>query len=304
MISPQGTMTTLNPQIKAKMTGAFILPRNTGSTPYFTPSSADAMCAYVNFDTTVPGPQALALDKNGNKYFVSNKYSIYKIDISGNCNLFTNSYTDSSGNTVIFSSLFRSIPGNPNPLINLVIDSLDNLFCCNNTTIFKITPQKVATIYLHGFNYLSALTVDSTGNLFVIDLSAIKKISTQKVVTVIAGGTTANNTYSIKSTMYDGIGTNARFDTPKGITIDLSGNLYVCDNTKIRMISPSGLVTTISGHIQLDYGSTMPYGINNPSIGGQGTLAKYYNPTNIAVDPFGNIFVSGKLGIMKIVYYE
>lgn len=47
----------------------------------------------------------------------------------------------------------------------------------------------------------------------------------------------------------DGLGEQARFNSPCGIDVDSRGNLYVCDskNHTVRMIDPEGLVTTLAG---------------------------------------------------------
>jgi hypothetical protein len=56
----------------------------------------------------------------------------------------------------------------------------------------------------------------------------------------------AGNVTSIGGNKYknyaDGMGTNALFNAPSGLSVDLDGNIYVADNgnDRIRKISPSG----------------------------------------------------------------
>jgi len=114
----------------------------------------------------------------------------------------------------------------------------------------------------------------------------IRMITPAAIVTTLAGQTTAG--------FANGTGTAAQFNTPSGITIDGSGNLYVADelNNRIRKIVIStGVVTTLSGT-----GSS-------GSANGVGTTATFYYPFGMATDASGNVFV-GDYGydlIRKIV---
>jgi predicted nucleic acid-binding Zn ribbon protein len=82
------------------------------------------------------------------------------------------------------------------------------------------------------------------GNLYVADSSnhTIRQVVIATgVVTTLAGGAGVSGST-------DGTGTAARFNSPVGLTIDTSGNLYVTDQnyTKIRkVVVSSGVVTTL-----------------------------------------------------------
>jgi sugar lactone lactonase YvrE len=81
----------------------------------------------------------------------------------------------------------------------------------------------------------------------------------------------------------NGQGTAALFNSPSGIALDGSGNLYVADSGSgtIRKITPTGLVTTFAG-------SAGKVG----SQDGTGASAQFGFPDAVAVDGNGNLYVS------------
>jgi sugar lactone lactonase YvrE len=125
------------------------------------------------------------------------------------------------------------------------------------------------------FYYPRGLVVDSSGNVYVADSynQRIRKITPDGTVTTLAGS--GDQGYA------DGIGTAASFDTPEGIAVDSTGNLYVADsgNNRIRKITPNGTVTTLagSGHGYAD---------------GIGTAASFNYPRGVVVDSSGNVYVA------------
>jgi streptogramin lyase len=177
----------------------------------------------------------------------------------------------------------------------IVVDAADNLFVADtgNHTIRKITPAGVVSTFagLAGvsgsadgtgsaarFNSPFGLTLDAAGNIFVADSDndTIRKITPDKVVTTVAGlaGVTGSA---------DGVGASARFNGPRGVAVDNSGNIFVADtfNDTIRKITPAGSVSTFAGLAGTPGSSN-----------GTGSAARFSEPRGIAVDTAGKVYVA------------
>ena len=86
-----------------------------------------------------------------------------------------------------------------------------------------------------------------------------------------------------------GPATEAETTYPYGIAFDPQGRLLLADqgNNRVRRVDEAGVISTIAG--------SGPTGISNGAYGGDGgpaTEALLAEPTAIAVDAEGNIFVS------------
>jgi len=128
------------------------------------------------------------------------------------------------------------------------------------------------------FNGNGGLALDAAGNLFVADWDnfLVRRVTAAGVVTTLAG-----SPGSAGST--DGTGAAARFVNPNGLAIDTAGNVYAADwgNATIRRITPAGVVTTLAG----TPGSP-------GSADGTGAAARFSQPTGVAVDSAGNVYVA------------
>lgn len=120
--------------------------------------------------------------------------------------------------------------------------------------------------------------LDSAGNYYSFDGGRVRKVTPAGVVTTIAGGPPGNGT------IVDGTGAAAVFngspsDSPEGLVVDASGNIFVADLNAIRKVTPSGVVTTIAG-------AAVPGGVD-----GIGTAARFNGPAGLALDAGGNLLV-------------
>jgi len=139
------------------------------------------------------------------------------------------------------------------------------------------------------FNVPDGIAVDASGNVYVADRNnnTIRKITPDGVVSTLAGraGFAGGD---------DGTGSDARFYWPSGVAVDSAGNVYVADAPSfdydtlsyigghtIRKITPSGVVTTLAGLAG-----------SSGSADGTGSAARFNEPSGVAVDSAGNVYVA------------
>jgi streptogramin lyase len=164
-----------------------------------------------------------------------------------------------------------------------------------NETIRMITPAGVVTTIagtaksegsMDGtgsaarFKFPIALAVDRNGNVYVADYGndTIRLVSSAGVVTTLAG--------KVGVTGYvDGTGSAAEFNSPWGVSVDGSDNVYVGDlgNNTIRKITPAAVVSTLAGTPRTGHAN------------GTGSAAAFGFPSGIAVDSSGNMFVADQV---------
>lgn len=125
------------------------------------------------------------------------------------------------------------------------------------------------------FRFPRGIAVDASGTAYVVDSEnhRIRMISPGGAVTTLAGSTQG---YA------DGSGTAALFNSPRGITVNSSGMVYVVDsgNHRVRTISPGGAVSTLAGSGTRGY------------VDGTGAAAQFDSPQGITVDASGVLYVT------------
>jgi sugar lactone lactonase YvrE len=235
-------------------------------------------------------PTGLAIDSHDNLFVVDADNSVVrKITSAGVVTTFAGGSTQSSSADGVGSAAGFKTPQ------DIAIDQNDNLYVADsgNNTIRKITSDGTVTT-LAGvagpagsadgplssarFANPRALTVDAAGNIYVADLRnyCIRKISTDGMVTTLAGLAGSRG-------YVDATGSDARFDSPWGISVDSLGNLYVAESAlnTIRKVTSAGVVTTFAG-------AKTSIGVSD----GLGDIARFNQPEGLAVDQNGTVYVA------------
>ncbi|WP_263364961.1 NHL domain-containing protein [Edaphobacter acidisoli] len=242
-------------------------------------------------------PSAIAYDSSGNLYIAeASRHDIRKLDPSGNI-------------TTIAGTGVQGFAGDSGPATaaeldspqGLAIDASGNIYIADthNHRIreVKAANGNITTIAGTGaagnsgdsgpataaeLDLPTALAIDASGNLYIADTHnhRIREINAATgIITTIAG--TGTEGYSGDN----GPATAAELDSPQGLAIDTTGNLYIADthNHRIReVIATTGIITTIAG--------TGTAG--NSGDSGPATAATLRLPRGIATDATGNLYLT------------
>jgi trimeric autotransporter adhesin len=129
-------------------------------------------------------------------------------------------------------------------------------------------------------NNPSGVAVDASGNFFFTDRSRVHMVTTSTgVITTVAGNGTSGYIGD------GGLAVLARLNSPTGVCVDGSGNIYIADalNNRIRLVTRStGIINTVAG-------GGMNRGIGD---GGLAASASVSFPRAVTVDASGNIYIT------------
>ncbi|MEI6819984.1 MAG: hypothetical protein WCL19_10340, partial [Verrucomicrobiota bacterium] len=271
-----------------KITSAGVVTTLAGSAGSF--GSADSKDAAPKFNY----PGGVAVDSSANVYVAdTDNHAIRKITPAGVTSTFAGlagDYGSTDGGSDVAQFNFPS---------GIAVDGAGAVYVADtyNHSIRKITPDGVVTTVAGAtgdnagdegatdgngaaarFYYPQGVAVDSSGNIYVADSGnhTIRKITSAGVVTTFAGSAGSSGSA-------DGVVSAARFNSPRGVTVDASGNVYVADtlNHTIRKITSEGMVSTIGGTAGLIGGAD-----------GAGVAAQFSQPSSLAVASDGTLFVA------------
>ena len=248
-------------------------------------------------------PSGVAVDSSGNLYIASNVYladALMPIPDSG----VTRIRKVSNGVITSIAGGGSSI-GDNGPATSaqlgfpsgVLVDSSGDLYIADSSSsrIRKVSNGVITTVAGNGtagfsgdngpatsaqLNYPNGVAVDSVGNLYIADTAnnRVRKVSNGLITTIAGGGSSLGD---------NGPAAMAQLNSPNGVAVDASGNLYIADtlNYRIRKVA-NGNITTVAGTGTQGFVNAF-FGIAVPA-----TSASLTYPTGVAVDSMGNLYIA------------
>ena len=238
-------------------------------------------------------PYSVAVDTAGNLYIaeqgnndirkVSSKGIITTIAGTGNATY------DGDGGAATDASI--------NGPTSVTVDKAGNIYIADfgNNRVRKIDTKGIITTIAGNGNAAYAgdgglataasingpkgIAIDTLGNLYIAEYNTgvIRMVNNKGIITTVAG----NGTMGYAGD--GGLATSGELFYPNSVAVDNAGNFYIADFRwgYIRKVNTSGIITTVAGS-------------NNPGGGGGGpaTTADLYMSTGVAIDGWGNLFIS------------
>jgi len=130
----------------------------------------------------------------------------------------------------------------------------------------------------------SGIATDAAGNIYIAESGShcVRRIARDGTITTVAGSGPPGFAGD------GGPAKEARLNTPTGVAVDATGNLYIADaaNYRVRKVTPGGIISTLAGNGNWQFSGD----------GGRATEAGLRDPYRVAVDSKGNLFLAERFG--------
>jgi uncharacterized protein (TIGR03437 family) len=247
-------------------------------------------------------PLGVAADSTGNLYIADTLNNVVRrVDSKGIITTFAgNGSAGSGGDGGAATSAQLNAPQ------GLAVDSAGNLYIADtqNHRVRKVTASTISTVAGSGtagfggdngpavsaqLNLPFGVALDAAGNLYIAEFgnNTVRKVNTAGTISTVAG----NNVSGYAGD--GGAATSAQLNGPKSVALDPAGNLYIADtgNNRVRQVAPNGNITTFAGNGNAGFAGD----------GGPALNAQAGNPTALATDSVGNLFIAdGSARIRKV----
>jgi sugar lactone lactonase YvrE len=239
-------------------------------------------------------PAAVALDASGNM-FISDSWNDRIREVTTLISTYAgNGNPTFAGDNGLATSASISFPN------GICFDNAGNMYIADNgnhrVRLVTLSTGKISTVAGNGTtgyagdngpatsaNLTNAygVVVDGSGNLYISDPSncVVRKVdSTGKITTYAGTGTPGGFSGD------GGAANKAQLNSPTGLALDSSGNLYIADsyNNRIRMVDTSGNIKTVAGNGTAGFASD----------GTDATLGSLNTPLGVAVDSAGTLYIA------------
>lgn len=248
-------------------------------------------------------PYGIAVDSAGNVYVSDTKNQIVRqVNTKGVINTF-------AGNNCCYGYFADGVAATDptaslNNPVGLAIDSAGNLYIADlgDARVRVVSKAGIINTVAGGFpgtdpgsgqyggdngpavpcnlNFPLGMAVDEQGNVYIADSEnhRIRKVTPGGIITTVAG----NGTKGFSGD--GGPATQAQLNRPWAVAVDSVGDIFIADynNSRIREVNTSGIITTIAGGAGLGYSGD----------GGPALRASLSNPTGLALDTNGNLYVA------------
>lgn len=240
----------------------------------------------------------IALDVKGDIFYIGRLNRIRRLNLQDNsiADIAGSGRFESSpdGTSVLLAAFRRArsvaVGGDGNPII-YISDDLDHrvrIVDFRTATISTIAGNGIAGYSGDGelatnasLRFPYGVAVNTRGDLFIADYEnhRIRKVDGKtRIISTVAG----NGQEDAESDGLPAINTSVKL--PTHVAADINGNLYIAETSRdcIRKVEAgTGIITTIAGNKQKGFSGD----------GGKAFKAQLNNPSQIAVDKSGNLFL-------------
>ncbi|HYW48717.1 MAG TPA: hypothetical protein VE959_37985 [Bryobacteraceae bacterium] len=244
-------------------------------------------------DAELYKPSDVAVDSSGNVYIADTaNQRIRKVTTDGLINTIAGTGAAGySGDTGPATSAILLAPA------SVTVDSSGNVYFADtgNTRIRKIdTSANISTVVgtgVPGFtgdggpainakmSLPTGVAVDSSGNLYIADSQnlRIRKVASGTISTLAGNGVSSFSGDN-------GPATQAQMNSPEGVAVDSSGNIYIADtnNHEVRRVTRDGTIARFAGNGTAGFGGD----------GGAAASAQLNAPEGLAIDSAGNLYIA------------